>query len=51
VVIALFEDEESLRRVEGRLRSDPLQGGEFFALLAMTTQPPDVTQYEVVEPA
>jgi len=51
IVIALFEDEDSLRRVEGRLRSDPVQGGDFFALLAMTTQPPEVTQYEVRGPS
>ena len=47
VVVALFEDEDSLRRLEGRLRSDPEGGGDFFALLSMTTQPPEVTQYEV----
>ena len=49
VVVALFEDEDSLRRLEGRLRSDPVGGGDFFALLSMTTQPPEVTQYEVRE--
>src|SRR2546422_5542662 len=47
VVIALFVDEDSLRRLEGSLRSDPLRGGDFFALLSLTTQPPDVTQYEI----
>ncbi len=47
VVVALFEDEDSLRRLEGRLRSDPLRGGDFFELLSMTTQPPDVVQYEI----
>ena len=47
VVIALFEDEDSLRRLEGRLRSDPTRGGDFFALLALTTQPPEVVPYEV----
>src|SRR5881296_1650392 len=47
VVVALFENEDSLRRLEGKLRSDPLRGGDFFALLSLTTQPPDVTQYEV----
>lgn len=47
VVIALFEDEDSLRRLDGRLRSDPAQGGDFFALLSLTTQPPEVTQYEI----
>ena len=47
VVVALFEDEDSLRRLEGRLRSDPTRGGDFFALLALTTQPPEVVPYEV----
>jgi hypothetical protein len=47
VVIALFQDEESLRRLEGRLRSDPTRGGDFFALLPLTTQPPEVVSYEV----
>jgi hypothetical protein len=49
IVIALFEDEDSLRRLEGRLRSDPTRGGDFFALLALTTQPPEVVPYEVHE--
>jgi len=47
IVIALFEDEESLRHLEGRLRSDPVRGGDFFALLSMTSQPPEVTVFEV----
>src|SRR5437899_5927603 len=47
VVIALFEDEDSLRRLEGRLRSDPTRGGDFFALLPLTTQPPEVVPYGV----
>ena len=47
VVVGLFADEDSLRRLEGRLRSDPSLGGDFFALLALTAQPPEVTQYEV----
>jgi quinol monooxygenase YgiN len=47
VVIALFEDEDSLRRLEGRLRSDPTRGADFFALLPLTTAPPEVTSYEV----
>jgi len=47
IVVALFEDEDSLRRLEGKLRSDPLSGGDFFSLLSLTTQPPDVTQYEI----
>jgi hypothetical protein len=51
VVIALFEDEDSLRRLEGRLRSDPTRGGDFFALLSLTTQPPEVVPYEVQEAA
>ena len=50
VVVALFEDEDSLRRLEGRLRSDPVRGGDFFALLSLTTQPPEVTQYEIRGP-
>ena len=49
VVVALFQDEDSLRNLEGRLRSDPSRGGDFFALLALTTQPPDVVPYEVRE--
>jgi len=47
VVVALFDDEDSLRKLEGRLRSDPARGGDFFSLLSLTTQPPDVTQYEI----
>lgn len=47
VVIARFRDEASLRNFEGRLRSDPTQGGDFFSLLRLTTQPPEVTQYEL----
>jgi len=49
VVIALFPNEDSLRRLEGRLRSDPNRGGDFFALLALTTQPPEIVPYEVRE--
>ena len=49
IVIALFEDEDSLRKLEGRLRSDPSRGGDFFALLGLTTQPPEVVPYEVRE--
>src|SRR2546427_4214539 len=44
VVVALFEDEDSLRRLEGRLRSDPLRGGDFFSLLSLTKQPPEGVQ-------
>jgi len=51
VVVALFEDEDSLRRLEGRLRSDPIQGSDFFALLSLTTHPPEVTGYEVFKRA
>jgi hypothetical protein len=47
VVVALFEDEASLRSLEGRMRSDPSLGGDFFSLLRLTTQPPEVVQYEV----
>ncbi len=47
VVVALFDDEDSLRRLEGKLRSDPVRGGDFFSLLSLTTQPPDVVQYEI----
>src|SRR5204862_1919943 len=50
VVIALFEDEDSLRRLEGRLRSDPRRGGDFFAPRGLTTQPPAGLPYEVREP-
>ena len=47
VVLARFRDEPSLRSYEGRLRSDPAGSGDFFALLRLTTQPPEVTQYEL----
>lgn len=49
VVVALFESEDALRSLEGRLRSDPRRGGDFFALLALTTQPPEVVPYEIRE--
>lgn len=49
ILIGRFRDEPSLRAYEGRLRSDPNQGGDFFSLLRLTTQPPEVTQYEVRE--
>ena len=49
IVIALFADEESLRRLEGRLRSDPTAGGDFLALLPLTAQPPEVVAYEIKE--
>ena len=44
IVVARFLDEASLRRFEGRLRSDPAQGGDFFSLLRMTIEPQYVTQ-------
>lgn len=47
IVVARFRDEGSLRTFEGRLRSDPNQGSDFFSLLRLTTQPPEVTQYEI----
>ncbi len=49
VAIALFESEDALRHLEGGLRSDPSLGSDFFVLLRLTTQPPEVTQYEVRE--
>lgn len=48
VVIALFDSEDHVRTLEGRLRSDPSLGGDFFELLRLTTQPPEITQYEVL---
>jgi heme-degrading monooxygenase HmoA len=50
VVVALFRDEASLRAFEGRLRSDPDLGGDQFAAMRLTTQPPEMTQYEVRAP-
>lgn len=47
IMIGRFRDDASLRAYEGRLRSDPAQGSDFFSLLRLTTVPPDVTQYEV----
>ncbi len=47
VVLARFRDEASLRGFEGRLRSDPTQGSDFFSLLRLTTQPPEVMEYEL----
>ncbi len=47
VVVALFEDEASLRSFEGKLRSDPTLSGDSFALLRLTRQPPEMTQYDV----
>ena len=51
VVLARFRDEASLREFEGRLRSDPTQGSDFFSLLRLTTQPPEVTAYELLATA
>ncbi len=50
VVLARFRDETSLQSFEGRLRSDPTQGSDFFSLLRLTTQPPEVTAYELRGP-
>jgi len=47
IVVARFRDEGSARSFEGLLRSDPAQGSDFFALLRLTKQPPEVTQYEL----
>lgn len=47
IVVARFHDEANLRAFEGRLRSDPAQGSDFFSLMRLTTQPPEVTEYEV----
>lgn len=47
VVVALFRDETSLRSFEARLRSDPDLGGDQFAAMRLTTQPPELIQYEV----
>ena len=49
VLIGRFRDEASLRIYEGRLRSEPSQGSDFFSLLRLTTKPPEVTQYEIHE--
>ncbi len=45
IVVARFRDEASVRAFEGKLRSDPSQGSDFFSLLRLTRQPPEVTQY------
>lgn len=47
IVIALFRDEAASRTFEGRMRSDPAQGTDFFSLLRLTERPPEVTQYEL----
>jgi hypothetical protein len=49
ILIGRFRDETGLRTYEGRLRSEPTQGGDFFSLLQLTTKPPEVTQYEIRE--
>ncbi len=51
IVVARFGDEASLRSFEGALRSDPNQGGDFFSLMRLTTKPPELTTYEIREPA
>lgn len=47
VALGLFRDEGAARAFEGRLRSDPSLGSDFFTLLRMTTAPPEVTTYEL----
>lgn len=47
VVVALFRDEDALRRFEGRVRSDPSLGGDLFAAMRLTTQPSEIIDYEV----
>ncbi len=47
IAVARFRDEESLRSFEGRLRSDPSQGSDFFSLMRLTTRPPELTTYEI----
>ncbi len=51
IVVARFRHETSLRAFEGRLRSDPSQGSDFFSLMRLTTQPPELTAYEIRDPA
>ena len=51
VVLARFRDEASLQGFEGRLRSNPAQGGDFFSLLRLTSHPPELTTYELHAPA
>ena len=48
VVVAMFDGEGSLRKFEGTLRGDPALGGDFFALLRLTSAPPEVSPYEVL---
>ncbi len=47
IVVARFGDEGSARAFEGRLRSDPSAGSDFFSLLRLARQPPEVTAYEL----
>ncbi len=47
IVVARFRDEGTARSFEGNLRSDPSQGSDFFSLLRLTKQPPEVTLYEM----
>src|SRR5437879_11684596 len=39
IVVALFEDEDSVRRLEGKLRADPLSGGAFVPLIPQPREP------------
>src|SRR5439155_1623925 len=48
VVVALFENEDSLRRLEGKLRSDPLRGGDFSALLSLTASSNGESLFELL---
>ena len=50
VVLALFRDEDSMWGFEGRLRTDPSVGSDTFALLRLTTDPPELIQYEIRAP-
>lgn len=47
VLLAAFRDDASLRSFEGRLRSDPLLGSDAFALMRLTTAPPEMAEYQV----
>lgn len=47
IVIGEFRDEAALRAFEGRLRSDPNLGSDLFSLMRLTTQPPDMQQFEI----
>jgi len=47
ILLARFRDDASLRTFEGRLRSDPALGSDAFALMRLTTAPPEMAEYEV----